>query len=299
MRGRVFYTHPNNIAFCIPRIVPLDELSSIIPYLPRHILVQDENGDLRHTEALVPREIGAPLINRMLQLDKLADQVYRTYADRIDRIWEISASSGKLRLHDIAMRICNQKDRASVSNSMLWSIHKVLDRHWGFVANKDKNILDPIFIVQSHRARQTRQSVAKWMREYQELLASETTAGFAPEHSRVTGNAELNPIKIFSRKARAVIQSSREIRGIGSDGRLGPSRIKPSEGLIRILNDGNRTVKFSSTDIEIIRFLYDWAVAGSITPSSPLGSVGPSILRAVGMYDEFDLRMEIGIGRSS
>ena len=298
VRGEVVYLLPRLVAFSISGFVSLAELSPVLPLLPTQILEHDEQGEMRLIETVVLRETGAHLLDRMLRLNKLADEVYRKYADRFDRAWDIMKGTGdpnSVHLEDMAMIVCQQKDRASVSTPMLWCMIQVVESNPAFIANLRHRRLDPSFKMLSSRANATRRTVAEWVRQFQERLASDTIAN--SDHPSVSSETDLvdNPIETFMQKARTLVQRSRKVRDAYENGRLGPSKIRAKHLPVDIEENVGDRIDFDKNDMKIIRFLYDWAVERTVISSSSLGSVGPAILRAIGTYDNFDFERPTGL----
>ena len=297
-RGQVVYVHPSYILFSLPQFVSPAELGPLIPHLPTQIVEQYEEGKLQLMKTAVPRKVGAHLIEKMLQLNKLADEVYRKYADRCDRAWEImtcSSHTNIVHLEDVAMFIFQQKDRASISIPMLWCIYRVLIFNPGFIRNGHDHRLDPYFTIISKQKYRDRQTVAKWVREYQEQLASDSITDSNDAVVASEADQGHNPVGVFARKARKLIRSNREIRDAHEHGPLGPGRIPANRYPINISDTSGGRNSFKRDEMIIIRFLYEWVVERAIASYTHLGSVGPSILRAVGMYASFDLDRPTGL----
>ncbi|KAL8832769.1 MAG: hypothetical protein Q9191_000039 [Dirinaria sp. TL-2023a] len=301
IRGEVAYVYPRRISrFSLSRFISHAELSPLIPHLPTRAIEQSEEGKFQVVDTAVPREIGAHLIEKMLHLNNLAGEVYRKHADRCDRAWEImtcSAYTNHVPLEDIAMLICQQNDRASISTPMLWCIFQLLEFNPGFVKKTDYHRSGLNYTIISKGEGQNRQKVAEWVREYQEQLASASLTDFddASNASEVDNNQGYNPVKEFARKAQPLIQSSREIRDAREHGRLGPCRIAAGSYPIDITNDSRHRFHFGKKEEKIIRFLYEWVVDRTIDNYSHLYSVGPSILRAIGMYANLELDRPTGL----
>lgn len=301
IRGEVAYVYPRRISrFSLSRFVSHADLGPVIPHLPTQAIEQYEEGKFQLIDTAVPREVGAHLIEKMLQLNNLADEIYRKYADRCDRAWEImtcSAYTNSVHLEDIAMLICQQKDRASISTPMLWCIFQLLEVNPGFVRETGHHRSGLNFTIISRGEGQNRQQVADWVREYQEQLASHSITDFDPasDASEVDNSQEHNPIKMFAQKAQRLIQSSREVRDAHEHGRLSPSRVTAKSNPIEITDDSRGRLHFKKDEKKIIRFLYEWVVDRNIANYSHLYSVGPSILRATRMYANFELDRPTGV----
>lgn len=272
------------------------ELNPITSYLPKELVELDESGKAHILEASVPREAGGPLIKKMLLLNNLADEIYRRHADRCDRVWELMVADGyaeNIGLEAIALKVFQCNDPADLTSPMLWCLHRVLSSHEAFKKNARHHRLYPNFRVMSPNQVNNGQTVQQWVRDYQEELASATTAAFDDDPVTAEFASHENPVRGFLRKARAVIQRSRDARDPFPVGCLSPSKEnhRSDEALQPIIINPS-PVRFSKMEAKIVRSVFDWTI--SELNSDALSSIGPPILRATRMYDDFNLEKATG-----
>ena len=293
IRGQIVHEQPSRVTFSIPGMISPSELDPILPYLPTETVEMDENGKLHVVEPFVPREVGGPLINKMLQLTKLADEAYRNHAYRCDRVWKLMmASNGaqQVSLTQIAQRVFKCDDPASISTPMLWCLHRVLNDNDAFTKDVRHHRQIPRLTVVPQEEINNRKLVQQWVRDYQEELASDTTAAFHDDPTTAEAAPDVSPVHAFVKKARLLIKKSRKSRDALPIGRLSPDKKEHHESKplqpITIIDDG---LRFTKKETRILRCIADWVLAGTGSESSTSRSVGPPLLRAIGAYDDFEL----------
>ena len=157
---------PRKAGFRLERIVSHDELAPVIPHLPAEF-VKNKSGELQSdTQATVPRNVGSPLINKMLNLTRLADECYRKYAYRLDHIWEImkpTRSSHVFSLDEIATKVFQKPNISSISSPMMWCLHRMLNQDERFLLDTRFHRMIPRFTLLLQRHHENRLTVRKWV----------------------------------------------------------------------------------------------------------------------------------------
>lgn len=256
----------------------------------------DEQGKLRSAESSVPREFGGPLIKRMLQMNNLADELYRSHIHQCDRVWDLAVKDGnadRINVKDLAMKVFQCKELDDITTTMLWCLHRVLDGNDNLKKNRRSHRLAPNYTVLPPNQVQNSQQVQRWVRDYQEGLASDTMAGFVDDLSAADSTPEVGVIHKFMKKARIMIENSRQVRDARPIGCLGPWKLEVHKGSSTspVKYGGTRTM-FDKHEGQILRCLLEWIISDTV--SSVNNAVGPSILRAVGMYEGFTLDKATG-----
>ena len=295
--GQVVHRLPRDVTFSIPGIISSADLEPILPYLPTVDVEMDENGILHEPESFIPREEGRSLIEKMLQLNKLADEIYRIHADRCDHAWELMMQDDfvpRVSLEDIALKVFQTTDPAAVTTPMLWCLHRSIDTSYAFMKDKGHHRLAPKFQMLPPEKVHDIQTVQQWMRTYQEELASDTTAAFEDAPISPVSAPHVGVIHEFVRKSREVIDQSRMSRDPSPIGRLGPDKRKRQQvDPLRPVIIENSKIWFSQKETRILRCILDWALFD--VHKGPIRFIGPAILRAVGMYDGYELDRATGM----
>lgn len=297
VRGQIVHRPPDRVAFSIPGMISLTELEPILPYLPDENMKMDEEGKLRETESFIPREDGGPLIKKMLHLNEMADEVYRKYAHRCDRVWDLMLEDGyvsHVSLEAIAVKVFECENPGAVTTPMLWCLHRVIENNDGFRRDSSYQRLKPRFRMLPPDHVLDSQTVQEWVRDYQETLASDITAAFDEASLMAEPTLHTNVVRAFVKKARSLIMESRKHRDPSPIGRLGPYRGQDRDGkALSPIKIYNSRFTFTDNEAKIIRCIADWVLLDAF--SGPSISIGPAMLRAVDMYDGFELNKATGL----
>ncbi|KAL8688966.1 MAG: hypothetical protein Q9218_005248 [Villophora microphyllina] len=135
---------------------------------------------------------------------------------------------------------------------------------------------------------------------YQEEVIADATAPDGISSIDVT-----NPLPNFIYKTRRLVQNNRNRREVTTPGAIGPSPRKyPADSsnhdaIFRIKTTG----AFSSKERAVLDYLKSWSITGEIPKFGSTWSLGPMLLRAIGLYDGYKLDprtaylflMEIGV----
>lgn len=160
---------PWKATFRLERIVSPRELAPVVPHLPTE-MVKNRSGELKSdAKAIVPRDVGSPLINKMLNLTTLADECYRKYAYRLDHVWEImqpTRSSHVFSLDEIATKVFKTPNMSMVSSPMMWCLHRVLIQDERFLLDSRFHRMLPRFTFLLQRQHGNRLTVRKWGRSF-------------------------------------------------------------------------------------------------------------------------------------
>ena len=281
-----------------------DDLNEILPYLPADEVAEEKMNRLHPIDIHAPRDAGAKIIKQMTLFHQAADTVFRKHAERISRLYDIIApSEGStdriyMSLKDIAMKILMIKDPSELTQPMMWTIHRAIAQCQNILWNKMTYRQNPIYEIHPRQGLEDIYKVREWVRDYQENVAQETTnqpVASSHDSALMASTRSLNPVANFVQKARSAIQQSRQTRHLSKSGFIGPSSIRFGS----YQNSGMtyreiRLQKFDHNDRTIIHYLDTWAMSGNVNAYTNLGSLGPMILRAIGMYEGFELDQSTG-----
>ena len=296
MRGEWFHRNNDYTRFSIPHFVHPDELRDILPYLPT-TEVADEMIDKMHPlNASAPRDAGARLLKKMSLFHQTADDAFRKHADRLTRVYEIvaplEADAGKITmtLGQIAMAVLQKTNPAELTPAMMWAVHRAVTQSQNIsydTLNYRQNAVYEIYPQQNLREIA---QVRDWVRDFQEGIIEDVTETYDSDATNKDSKKSRNPIAMFVENARAAVKRSRQTRALAPSGCLGPSSVRltaPEMSMstykcsdYQMLSDQEKT---------IVRYMDAWAVSRHLNPYTHLKASGPMILRAVGMYDGYEL----------
>ena len=275
-----------------------DDLNEILPYLPAEEVAEERMDRLHPVDTQAPRDAGAKIIEQMLLFQRATDAVFRQHAERINRLYEIiappegSTSRIYMSLKEIAMKVL-VKQQSELTPPMMNAINSAVEQSQNIIWDSKKNSRqNPIYEISPRQGLKYIYQVRDWVREYQEEISRTTTNEpfLSSDLASMGPNISLSPIATFVKKARVAIQQSRQTRPLSKLGFIGPSSI-------RVDIESNRGMPYRETEMQefdlnekiIIHYLDVWANSTYLNSSTNLASLGPIILRAVGMYEGLEL----------
>lgn len=299
-RGTWYQVGTKSIIFSVPHILNPHDVSGLLPYLP------PQAADLRMSSeqasiSNVPRNVGFPVIERLTNFLRASDAIYRKYADRLNRAYDIlseSDSEGQLSvsLGDAALRILEKSSLSDLTPPMLLVIHRTLESHPHIIRPGLLHRMTPTFVILPRTTLARVNTVRDWVRAYQDDMVLKMTKPSIGDAKR-SHKESVNPIATFAAKARRVIAFSRQHRSLSPVGSIGPSSTavtldEPNSTKLEALREHQE--HFNHDEQHILKFLDVWAASSLTNQTSSLHSLGPVILRAVGMYPHLDLGRAIG-----
>lgn len=300
MRGEWVHREVTLVKFAVSRFVHPDDLNDILPYLPANEVVEEKLNRLQPIAVNAPRDAGTKLLEKMAAFNQAADSVFRTHADRLNRAYELIApwreQAGRTckSLKEISMTVL-QKDAAELTPPMLWAVHRALIAAQNITFDTMNFRQNPRYEIMPQQSLRSITLVREWVREFQENILEDVTASSTADLASLNEMRSQNPIAGFVKKARGTIQRSRLTRPLSVNGGIGPSsvKIKPIEPFLKTYKD-YLSGHFDENEKLIIRYLDAWVTSRYINAMSNLSSLGPMILRAVGLYDGLELDERIG-----
>lgn len=298
--GKWVQRRTRHLYFAVPQFVPRAEATHLVQYLPQEELAHKDLDQLQQLGAGVPRSVGARLVEKMLEFVRASDRVYRSHADRIDKIYEIMASEKFLRsatLVEIASKVLEISDPSKIPFSSLWAVHRgIIQLDVGFRVDVKDHWRTGRFEIYSKSDVKLITQVRDWLREYQEQLIAQrhTETPKIPVH----GGAAV--VRAFVKTARELVAKSRKTRPLTPHGNIGISLIQPKPAAVGKWDTGNFCTKhviigqFTEDAETILRFIDIWAARGYLKTTSRFNAMGSMILRAVGMYEGFELDESTG-----
>ena len=302
MRGQWVNRVGMSIRWGFSRFVDPDDLNEILPYLPAEKVAEESMDRLQPVDFQAPRDAGAKVIEQMSLFQGATDAVFRQHAERINRIYEIVAppegSTDRIymSLKDIAMKVLKKKE-SDLTPPMVYAIYSAVIQCQNIMWDTTNYRQNPIFEICPRQGLKYIDQVRDWVREYREEISRMTTNEpmFGGNLSSNESTISLNPISTFVQKARVAIQQSRHTRPLSKSGFIGPSSIRVDMES----NNGSpyKEIKLQEFDFNekiVIHYLDVWTTSSYVNTLTNLGSLGPMILRAVGMYEGLELNRARG-----
>ena len=298
IRGEWIHRRSAGARWAVSQFMDPDDLNEILPYLPAEEVVEEKMERLQPIDVHAPRDAGAKVIKQLSRFNQTTDAVFREHAARLSRLYEVIAPSGPLAdrinmsLKDIAMKVLKIEDPSALTPPMMWAVHKAVTQCQNIKWDELSYRQNPTFVIFPQQSLKQISQVREWVREYQESMVQETaTAPLSDiDATSIKTSRSLNPIATFVEKARVAIQQSRKARSLSNTGLVGSSSISVDIG-----NKDGLPYKeicmqeFNDNDKAIIHYLNAWTTSSHLNPRTNLASLGPMILRAIGMYQEFEL----------
>ena len=299
IRGEWVHREPGGARWAVSRFINPDDLNDILPYLPAEGVAEEKMDRLHPVDFHAPRDAGAKVLEQMSLFHKTADAVFRKHADRINRLYEIIAPSGPfadriyMSLKDIAMKVLMKEDPSELTQPMMWAVHRAIAQCQNIMWDQMNYRQNPIYEIYPQQGLKYISQVREWVREYQEGIIQDTTneSMFNMDSVVMAATRSLNPIATFVKKARLAIEQSRRTRPLSESGLIGPSsvRVNIDEMTLGMPYNEFQMEDFDENERTIIHYLDVWTTSSYVNAYTNLASLGPMILRAVGMYEGFEL----------
>ncbi|KAL8918679.1 MAG: hypothetical protein Q9208_007240 [Pyrenodesmia sp. 3 TL-2023] len=304
-QGKWLHMKTQFVSFTIPGVFSQQDIDPIVAHLPGEEVRGDDLGKLQDTATQVPREVGAPMLEKLQAMERASAEVYREHAERLDRIHTLIASETdikELMLHEIAMIALQKHSVNELTDTMLWTVDKAISRNPYFRASQGSlHRAHPLWAVNPLGKMRSFERVRGWIREY---LESEIAKATSPDgassialHNPEPQNS--NPIPGFMRKARAMVKSIRGLRKVSAQSGLGPILPSAATGDAgRSPPEANLATKgltsFDEREQALISYLQSWCISWDVVAAGHIFALSPLLLRATGLYEGHDLDERTG-----
>ncbi|MCJ1379160.1 hypothetical protein MMC17_002260 [Xylographa soralifera] len=309
--GEWCHRYLRNIWWAHRHFVVASEVAPILPYLPSTEIPMEELNELHFLGIEVPRDAGAKLVDKMKKFLRASNEIYRVHADRLDHVYNIVADERHLKyltLTQIASQVLRISDVSKILQPELFATHRAcLQADAGFGVESTNHWANGEYEIMSKREMTVLRQVRDWLREHQEQVTKRVepnvrqTASDLPPNAGVYKAGEgAQIIAEFVKKARQIVTNSRQFRPFTDSGGIGPSRIQlqPQKSIFSSTNGSalKHVVlgSFTETESVILRFLEIWTARRCLRARSQLSAMGPMLLRAIGLYDGFNLDQRTG-----
>ncbi|KAL8745871.1 MAG: hypothetical protein Q9190_002045 [Brigantiaea leucoxantha] len=296
MQGKWVHAKKRSGLFHVPHLISPLDLDPIRCFLPSAPVAPEALNIFQTLDADVPRERGALLIKKLKSFYHTTNELFRANSERLGRAYEVMAHTTEVRyasLPEIAMKVLQKRHRSELTNEMLWAVHKTLYRLNGFYPDVSNHRKTQRWEIRSHTTVRELARVAEWLREYSENNIARLIDPISSDSTKSFGAKDSNPISGFVDKARALVKKSRKSRPATNSFTLGPrsnnAKVQNSDKDQNLIRE-----KFTSKESLILKFLKDWCLDRAGRKSNSFVSIGPMILRHIGMYKEFELGPETG-----
>ncbi|KAL8768059.1 MAG: hypothetical protein Q9209_005602 [Squamulea sp. 1 TL-2023] len=297
VQGKWFHRPIRKVYHVIPRMFSLEELEPILSYLPTEEIDNDALDKLHIMDASIPRSVGAKLLERLQAFHQASAKVYREHLERIDRVHTLVAHEWQRRelsLQEIASIVLQKPDVSDLTKVELYTIHKVLIKDSKFRPQVlAKHRIYPIWKVNPVNQLREYEKVKQWLREHLEVVITQSTSPTEVFTStqREGDAARSNPVSRFVQKARSLIRTSRTHRKVTTYGSMGPSdrQVIPGPSNSDAVFSIATLTTFDPEERIIIEYLKDWVLSMNMPKIGSTWSLSPTLLRAIGMYEGFDL----------
>ncbi|KAI9736932.1 MAG: hypothetical protein M1818_005983 [Claussenomyces sp. TS43310] len=296
MSGRWIHQRSQTVKFFVPNFVEPEQVDALLPFLPDADVPDDLQSKLQTFEFALPRNIGRPMVRKMLAFWNESDAAYRISAFRLDNAHKLVASDTELRYATLEELGHELIPSSMISRNVplpaptLYAVHrKLMHDDIGFRAQRRAQR------VGNHRAWGSYEisplveidiisRVAMTVRKYQEYLVARNRASKPP--SACAGFFK------FIHKVQKLIKRSRRVREFTPYGMVSPARavISGSEEVSPVHLDQ----EFDGNDNNYIRFMESWCGLRNFGADSPVHGIGSAILRATGLYSNVPLDYTTG-----
>ena len=297
-KGSWMHTQPKYSDFAVPDFLDPSTMDEILPFAPNdtsvnHLADKDQAINLQ-----APRDLGKTALAKMQHFRSASEDLFRQHADRLNRAYDIlapttfSEGAKALTLQKIALILFEKESISTLSSAMLWTAHITLVRLQNVIHKPSSHRQYPNFSLMPKEGLEAMYLVRKWMREYQECQNGSSAMlkdASIPKSDKLSGN----PIATFVDKARIKIMESRCHRSISPSGCIGPVIDKQAD----LELSSSCKQDFSGHERLILQHIDAWVQNKSLKQSplhASLVSVGPMLLRAIGLYKHLDLTQQTG-----
>lgn len=264
--------------FIVRGHVPKKILQPAIDQLPKEALSLETLRAMKELKMGPDRESGGTLLRDMLKFQQKAEATTQQYATRLENAHEILANGrdSHLTLVQIASRLIHQssKDDIFIPSHMLYAVHRAIItndsgfRLVGSLGSSKKTVYGvtpPEDVLLIHNM----QTLVRLFTD----IPGKVEVPLSALTSSVLGQSQIGR---FILKARDAIDQSRRYRDWTPHGTLSPAKNHrpPLE------------TEWTDIDLSILHFMHLWAGHDQFLPYSSFQSIGSTILRALGRYQD-------------
>lgn len=296
MQGKWFHMGSRYISFTIPQVFSQQDLDPIMPFLPDQEVENEALDKFQEMETHVPRETGAPVLEKLQALQGASAEIYREHSERLDRAHTLVAHEYDLKemtLDEIAVLVLQKKQVSDLTDVMLWTVHKALSRNPNFRAQRGGFFHRSYPLWKCHPVKKMKslEQVKQWVREYLEGVIAQATSpdGSSSVILQAKDSRGSNPIPGFMRKVKKIVDRSRAQRNVTTLSGIG-SRIDRENSALEIIP----VTSFDKFEVSLLRSLKSWCISWDVLAAGNTWALSPMLLRATGLYEGHDLDERTG-----
>lgn len=282
-----FYTttgkwHPTPLTtsnFVVRNFVGEESLNPVFDKLPKDALPLETLRAMKELKMGPDRASGAELLRAMFDFQQKTGDALQKYATRLQNAHEILASGQDrhLTLEQIAIRLINRQSKKgdrSVPSHIMYAVHRTLMANdVGFrlvgALGATKKSIYAITPPEDVTLIQNMQTLVRLFTD----IPGQVQKPLPALPSSVLSQSQIGR---FILKAREAIDQSRRYRDWTPHGTLSPAK-KPRPP---------PTTEWTEIDLSILHFMHLWAGYDQFSLSSSFQSIGSTILRALGRYQD-------------
>lgn len=280
-KGKWLNVYPMRVMSSVSKFVDPDLILPILPYLPSKAIEEEVLQQGAAIDVSAPRTVTAPLVSALAKLKLEADDIYRHNAAILDSAHDILAHPDDLRfgsLTNITDKLLRTGQNSTLSQQ--YAVRKAIHHAGiGFYRDTISHRTTGLYQIRSKRQLQQIKLACEWLRDYQKTETN-IAMGVWP-HQKLTG-AEI--VKGFIQKCRQRILLSRKTREPTHSGNVGPS-----SGKFESYSTAHIGEPFTEEECVLVKFMEGWCVQNIYQPEPSLRALASLLIRAMGLYEDFDL----------
>jgi hypothetical protein len=268
------------------------ELDEILPYLPTTDISSALRDRLQELPPSVPRDLGKPLVLRMLDFWAASDAAYLAASHSLDKAHEHIAHQKRFTyatLEQIAEKLLpsttSKVEGGHLPAYVLYAVHRSLLRDDLGIRPQTKGTLRSggQYEISSHNEVRNTKNACEDVRRHREKEAARASRTGLSSWSHLHSMSELER---FAIAARTLVDLSRETRQFTAYGTIIPSKLQEGHDGVRNKLQDLLSQKYFG---KFVLFLESWAALSSFGHSSSLNGIGSEIMRAIQRYGDVNL----------
>ncbi|PYH43621.1 exoribonuclease II [Aspergillus saccharolyticus JOP 1030-1] len=290
-KGKWRIASKKDIEFVVKHFVPPEMVEPLLPHFPTGLAMMSYEFQ-SSIEGGVPRNKGAPLLERIQQFDLDVRELYRNNALRLDNLHDLVAEDDLNVIYSLEELACKalEIEPDQLNDTLRFLIHRAIHENSFLIESDRATLFDCHYLVRSRHIANVIETVTNWVHEHQDFVVNSVRGKEYPYHRN-------HPLQLFISKAKRLIRQSRTVRSPTTVACVGPSsvRINPTEHDSPLVYREVLTEKFTDNDRIIIEYLQHWCIPPRRMTRGHMRSAGSHIMRHTGMYNAVDLGPTEGV----
>lgn len=266
--GRFQYSGDAHVVACAPAHASPALIDTLLSLLPERLVAADPSVQ----DITVPRDISAPIVSKMLNMQVECDRLYRENTTRLDGVHALVADQHDLTrssIHKIAATVFRVDESLLTAPQIFTTCMAIRNAGFAFSYHARDLRLGGPSTIRSMDEHNGFRKVCESIRQAQEYIARDGKAKeMLRDHHKFTS---------FINKMKQRISASRHERDFTIHGTIGPKRSRKSS------SHKHEIEPLTTYDRMAIRFIFLWCCKSALN-SPELRSLPPFVLKATGMY---------------